>query len=35
MITLPKELVEKLGWRKGQKLTIQKYKNELTIKDWK
>lgn len=34
MVTLPKELVEKLGWREGQKLTVHQYGQELIIKDW-
>ncbi|HEX7368229.1 MAG TPA: AbrB/MazE/SpoVT family DNA-binding domain-containing protein [Candidatus Saccharimonadales bacterium] len=34
MITLPKELVKKLGWREGQKLTVHAYGQELIIKDW-
>lgn len=33
-VTLPKELVEKLGWRKGQNLTVHAYNKELIIKDW-
>lgn len=34
MITLPKELVESLGWRKGQKLTVHKYGKKLIVQDW-
>lgn len=33
-VTLPKELVEKLGWRKGQKITVHSRGQELIIKDW-
>lgn len=35
MITLPKELVEELGWRKGQKVTVHKYGKKLIVQDWK
>lgn len=34
-ITLPKEQVEQLGWRKGQKLTVHKYGKKLIVQDWK
>lgn len=34
MITLPKDLVEKLGWRQHQKVTVHQYNDELIIKDW-
>jgi antitoxin component of MazEF toxin-antitoxin module len=34
MITLPKELIEELSWRKGQKLTVHKYGKKLIIQDW-
>ena len=34
MITLPKELVEALGWRKNQKLTVHKYGKKLIVQDW-
>jgi len=34
MITLPKALVKKLGWREGQKLTVHARGQELIIKDW-
>ncbi|HET8708888.1 MAG TPA: AbrB/MazE/SpoVT family DNA-binding domain-containing protein [Candidatus Saccharimonadales bacterium] len=34
MITLPKELVEKLGWRKNQKVTVHRYGQKLIIEDW-
>lgn len=34
MVTLPKELVKKLGWREHQKLTVHAYGKELIIKDW-
>lgn len=34
MITLPKELVEQLGWRKDQKVSVHKRGQELIIKDY-
>lgn len=34
MITLPRELVEKQGWRKGQKVTVHAYGKKLIIEDW-
>jgi antitoxin component of MazEF toxin-antitoxin module len=34
MITLPKELVEELGWREHQKLTVHAYGKKLVIEDW-
>jgi antitoxin component of MazEF toxin-antitoxin module len=34
MVTLPKELVEQLGWREGQKLTVHRRGPELIITDW-
>ena len=34
MITLPKELIEELKWRKGQKLTVHRYGEKLIIEDW-
>lgn len=34
MITLPKELVEKLGWREGQKVVVNLRGQTLTIEDW-
>jgi hypothetical protein len=34
MITLPKELVKKLGWRERQKLTVHRRGPELIITDW-
>lgn len=33
-ITLPKELVDQLGWRKGQKLSVHKYGKKLIVQDW-
>lgn len=35
MITLPKELVEGLKWRKGQKLTVTREGKKLVVQDWK
>jgi antitoxin component of MazEF toxin-antitoxin module len=34
MITLPKELVEELGWREHQKVTVHAYGKKLIIEDW-
>lgn len=34
-LTLPKKLVQELGWRERQKLTVKKTDNKLIIKDWK
>jgi antitoxin component of MazEF toxin-antitoxin module len=34
MITLPKELVEKLGWREHQKVTVHEFGKKLIIEDW-
>lgn len=34
-LTLPIELVEKLGWREKQKLIVKKIRGGLSIKDWK
>lgn len=34
-VTLPIELVEKLGWREKQKVVVKKIRGGLQIKDWK
>jgi hypothetical protein len=34
MVTLPKGLVESLGWREHQKLQVHKYADKLVIEDW-
>jgi antitoxin component of MazEF toxin-antitoxin module len=34
MVTLPKELVEELGWREHQKVTVHAYGKKLIIEDW-
>lgn len=35
-VTIPKEIIEKYGWRSKQKLTIaDKGRGRLEIKDWK
>lgn len=34
-ITLPKELVLELKWRKGQKLVVTREGKKLIIQDWK
>lgn len=33
-ITLPKELVLELKWRKGQKLSVTKAGRKLIVQDW-
>lgn len=34
-VTLPKEMVAKLGWRERQKVVITQNGKKLTISDWK
>lgn len=34
-ITLPIDLIRKLGWRERQKLVVKPKGRKLTIKDWK
>ena len=34
-ITLPIEMVRKLGWRERQKVVVSMRGEQLTIKDWK
>jgi len=34
-MTLPIELIRKLRWQRGQKVTIELRGKELVIKDWK
>lgn len=34
MLTLPKALVEELGWREHHKLVVKKRGTKLTIEDW-
>lgn len=34
-ITLPKDLITKLGWKEHQKVTVKKVRGGLLIKDWK
>lgn len=34
-LTLPKELVEELGWREKQKVVVSRKGKTLIIKDWK
>lgn len=33
-LTIPRWMVEKLRWRKGQKVEVMLDKGRLTIKDW-
>ena len=34
-ITLPIEIIRKLGWRARQKLTVTPKRRKLVVKDWK
>ena len=34
-VTLPVEMVAKLGWREKQKVVVKKVRGGLLIKDWK
>lgn len=34
-VTLPKEIVESLGWKEHQKLTVTRGRGCIVIKDWK
>jgi len=34
-ITLPRELVAKLGWKEKQKVMVKRVRGGLLIKDWK
>lgn len=34
MVTLPKEMIDELGWRERQKVTIRKDGDKLIIQDW-
>ena len=33
-LTLPKEIIDELKWRKGQKLKVQMKGRSIIIKDW-
>ena len=33
-LTLPKDIVDELNWRKGQKLTVVRRGDSVVIKDW-
>lgn len=35
MITLPIEIIQELGWKKGQNLVVEKVGKHLIIKDYK
>ena len=35
MVTLPKELIQELGWQKKQKVTVTRRGTTLVIEDWK
>ncbi len=34
-VILPKELIAHFGWREKQKLTVEKVKGGILIKDWR
>ena len=34
-VTIPKELVNQLGWKEKQKVTVKRAHGGLLIKDWK
>ena len=34
-LTLPKEIVDKLGWRERQKVRVRKRGKKIIIEDWK
>ena len=33
-VTLPREEIDKLGWRKGQKLVVKRRGEKIIIEDW-
>jgi len=33
-VTLPKELIQELGWQKKQKVIVEKHGKTLVIRDW-
>jgi len=35
IVSIPKELMKSLGWRKGQKVTVVPKGKKLIVKDWK
>jgi antitoxin component of MazEF toxin-antitoxin module len=34
-MTIPKEIVNELGWRERQKVTVKKVGKKLIVEDWK
>ena len=34
-VTLPKEMVQELKWKKGQRVVVERNKEGIVIKDWK
>lgn len=34
-VTLPKEIVKGLRWKKGQKMVVTREKDSIVIKDWR
>lgn len=35
LVSLPKELVDALSWRDGQKVVVNRANNKISIEDWK
>jgi len=35
VVSVPREILNALGWRERQKLTIRKIRGGITIRDWK
>jgi len=33
-VTIPREFIAELKWRKGQKVTVKKFGNKLVVQDW-
>ena len=34
MVTLPAEIMDKLGWRERQKVVVEESDGEIVLKDW-
>lgn len=34
-VTIPKEIVDDLGWREKQKVTVKRVRGGVLIRDWK
>ncbi len=35
IVTIPVNLIRKLGWQKGQKVVLTEYGDSIRIRDWK